>query len=125
MQKVNDEIRAKTRLIQWKNASEVTDWFNDIDDKHHKCFINFDIVEYYPSITKQHLLDALVFAEKFQKIDEEDKNIILNACKTIMFHDNHTWRKKEAEDLFDVPMGSFHGADLVGLYLLHHLSTII
>ncbi len=36
-------------------------------------------------------------------------------------------RKKDGVDLFDVPMGSFHGAeicDVVGLYLLDKLSTV-
>ena len=38
------------------------------------------------------------------------------------------WKKANSNDNFNVPMGSLHGAevcDLVGLYLLNHLSTII
>ena len=127
LQKINDEIRSKTKLIQWKNSIEVTNWFKNIQDKQKQCFVNFDIVEYYPSITKDHLLEALTFAEKYVDLSEEDKSIIFNACKTIMFHDDNIWRKKDVNDLFDIPMGSYHGAeicDLVGLVILERLSQI-
>ena len=73
-------------------------------------------------------MEALVFAEGFLKIDADDKSIILNACKTILFHDDRTWRKKEADELFDVPIGSYHGAeicDLVGLVILDKLSQVL
>ena len=45
-----------------------------------------------------------------------------------MFYDHNMWKKSNNNDNFDVPMGSFNGAevcDLVGLYLLHILSMII
>ena len=93
--------------------------------KQNKCFINFDIVEYYPSIKKKHLFEALKFAKDYIEIDDHEKDIILNACKTIMMHDNRIWQKKNNDELFDVPMGSFHGAeicDLVGLVILERLS---
>ena len=82
-------------MIQWKNSKEVTSWFNNIAEKKKQCFINFDIVEYYPSIRKDHVVDALKFAENYANISTEDRDIILNACKTIMLHDGRIWRKKE------------------------------
>ena len=126
IEKVNAELRNKLMLTQWKNSKEVTDWFNRIDGKSRKCFVGFDIVEYYPSIKKKHLGEALNFARQHTKISQGDEDIILNACKTILMHDGDTWRKKDADDLFDVPMGSFHGAevcDLVGLMLLDRMSS--
>ena len=43
------------------------------------------------------------------------------------FSDNCVWKKKNNDTFFDVPMGSFHGAqicDLVGLYILSKLKNV-
>ena len=47
---------------------------------------------------------------------------------TLLFHDNQTWQKANADDLFDVTMGSYDGAEtceLVGSYILSEISAII
>ena len=62
LQRHINTIRDKTNLIQWKNSNEVTRWFNKIENKGRKIFINFDIVDFYPSITKQHVIDAISYA---------------------------------------------------------------
>ena len=72
-------------------------------------------------------MESLRFAQQYTEISEEDINIIRHSCKSILSCNGRTWEKKDAVDLFDIPMGSFHGAevcDLVGLYLLNKLSTI-
>ena len=50
---------------------------------------------------------------------------ILHGCKSVLFfYQNSAWVKKEG--VFDVTMGSFHGAEiaeLVGLYLLSELKN--
>lgn len=98
-------------------------WFDGIPKKKTKCFVCFDIVDYYPSIKQQQLLDAINFAKQYTKLEKTDIEIILHSCKSILAYDKRMWRKKDPE-LFDVPMGSFHGAevcDLVGLHLLSKL----
>ena len=50
-----NEIKFKPNLIQWKNSHEVIDWFNNIKSKTNKCFMNFEIVNFYPSIKHYHL----------------------------------------------------------------------
>ena len=68
------------------------------------------------------------FAKTFTIIDDEEIEIISHACKSILVHDGETWRKTNSIDLFDVPMGSYHGAevcDLIGLYILHKLSNTL
>ena len=45
-----------------------------------------------------------------------------------MFYDKTMWKKTNSNDNFNVPMGSFHGAevcDLVGLYLLNPFANNI
>ena len=37
---INSQVREKTDLIQWRNTSEVINWFKQIDNKNKKCFSN-------------------------------------------------------------------------------------
>ena len=89
---------------------------------------SFDIVEFYPSITKLHLLNSLNYASMYSKFEDSDKEIIiLHACDSLLFSDNNVWKKKNNDTFFDVPMGSFHDAeicDLVGLYTLSKLRNV-
>ena len=103
--------------------NSVIQWFKGIKDKDKLSFIQFDIDNFYPSISKKLLLDALKWAEKFVKIEESDKQIILQAKQTFLFNDGTAWCKK-GDHLFDVTMGSYDGAEtseLVGLYLLSQI----
>ena len=85
-------------------------------------------MDFYPSITLDIVNAALEFAKRFSKIDDEEEEIILHSCKTLLYHDYNFWEKKGNQNLFDIPMGSYHGAEiceLVGLKILHELSAII
>ena len=128
LDKINNEIRAKTNLIQWKNTDEVIEWFNKSHRRTRQSFIKFDIVNFYPSITKEIMIKALDFSKQFIDINEEDMKIIIHSCKTILSYDGDIWVKKDHSDLFDIPMGSLHGAEvceLVGLFLLDQLKGIM
>ena len=98
-------------LIQWKNSVEVIKWFTNIPNKSTKCFLSFDIVDYYPSITQKQVHMALDFAKQYTDISTSDIDLILHACKTVLTNKDSMWTKKNGEGLFDVPMGSFHGAE--------------
>ena len=127
LERIVNEIKFKSKLIQWKNSHEVVDWFNNIKHKANKCFVNFDIVNFYPSIKHHHLKDAIEFAKNYINIKEEDIKLIEHTCQNILTHNNNTWVKKDAIVPFDVPMGSFFGAelcDLIGLYTLNKLKPI-
>ena len=52
LEKTVSKIRLRTKLIQWKNSSEVIKWFDEIEHKARKCFIICDIEKFYPSIKK-------------------------------------------------------------------------
>ena len=47
-----DKKRSKSNLTEWLNSKEVIKWFNNFNFKSHKCFINFDIKKFNPSIKK-------------------------------------------------------------------------
>ena len=89
-------------------------------------FIQFDICEFYPSISEDLLNNALVFAETKTNISEDDKNTFLHCRKSYLCHNSSVWVKKSTSN-FDVTMGSYDGAevcDLVGLYILSQLQNL-
>lgn len=94
-------------------------------------FLKFDIVEFYPSISVSLLNKALDFATKFVTITKQDRQIIFHATKSVLVHNGATWTKRDnnsQDELFDVTMGSYHGAEiceLVGLFMLDGLVKII
>ena len=125
LEKINKSIREATKVNQWHNSDDVIKWFDNIPNKSKCTFLQFDIEEFYPSISKDLLLKSLTFAEEFINIQETDKNIILHARKSLLFTNDDYWLKKSGDPNFDVTMGSFDGAELcelVGLFILYTLS---
>ena len=62
IEKINQTVREKLHCNQWINTSNVTDLLQNITDKGIYIFIQFDIEEFYPSITKHLLLKAIEHA---------------------------------------------------------------
>ena len=60
LDKTNVDLRNSLHLNQWKNT-QVIDCFQGIDNKQHYKFIMFDIKDFYSSISKELLTDALTF----------------------------------------------------------------
>ena len=127
LDKINSIIRTQTQVNQWRNTSEAISWFKEIKDKHRKSFISFDVVDFYPSITEDLLDKAIAWAKQFTEISDNDIVIIKHARKSLLFHKNHTWSKRNSNSTFDVTMGSYDGAEiceLVGLFILNSLQTL-
>ena len=124
LQRINAEIRLKTQLLQWRNTDEVLKWFKKVKDKNSLEFIQFDIVNFYPSIDEKLFDNAIEFAQKFVKIPPKTINIIKNARESLLFSDGKVWKKKTG--VFDVTMGAYDGAEvceLVGLLILEKLKN--
>ena len=121
-------ISKNTKVNQWRNTSTVIDWFKNLADKQKRKFIKFDIAEFYPSISEDLLNKSLDYAKSFTTIGENVINTIKLARKSLLFSKDGTWDKKGGNELFDVTMGSFQGAEiceLVSLYLLDKLSKLL
>ena len=119
-------MKEKTSLNQWKNNDSVIKWFTELKNKKNLSFIQFDICEFYPSITEKLLKEALNHAKNYTDITEEDTKIILQTKKALLFENGDPWIKKGNKS-FDVTMGSWDGAEaceVVGLFLLSKLSHI-
>ena len=128
LDEINSTIRRKTGLRQLKNTKAAIDWFKSIKFKTRHQFLQIDIKDYYPSISIDLLNEAIQFARKHTCIEQNEIEIIMNASKTVLFHDNHTWKKSGNAANFDIAMGAYHGAeitDLIGLFILDKLKREI
>ena len=60
IEQINQEILKKIDVNQWKNTSNLINWFNNIENKKDCSFIQFGIKKLYPSITEEILEEAIL-----------------------------------------------------------------
>ena len=127
LENVINVTKQKSKLRQWKNTDSVIMWFKQLKNKKRKSFIQFDICNYYASITPELLSKALDWAAMYVTITHEEKNIIMLSKKSFLYTGDTPWVKK-GDTNFDIAMGAWDGAescDLVGLFLLDQLTNRI
>ena len=86
--------------------------------------MQFDINEFYPSVSKELILKAITYAKTLVNITDEESNTIMPSRKLLLFNNTDILINKNGDPDFDITMGSFDGAELcelVGLYILHIL----
>ena len=72
-------MRKATKLTQWRNNKEVIQWFNNLPEKNNLRWLKFDVEAFYPSISKELLKKAILYAKTITTIsDWEDK--IISIC---------------------------------------------
>ena len=122
------QVLAKLNINQWRDTSQVTDWFKKFEYKSKSKFIQLDIKEYYSSTTEETLDKAISFASNHTTVSLEDMRIIKHSRKSLLFHLEQAWKKKESSSCFDVMMGSYDGAklcELIGIFTQSVLQDII
>ena len=67
---------------------------------------------FYPSISPELFNKSMDFAKSMQNISDNDFNIITTARKTLLFHHEQPWMKKNEEEEFDVQIGCHDGAEI-------------
>ena len=102
-------------INQWRDTSQVIDWFKELECKSKSKFIQVDIKEYYLSITEETFDKTISFALNHTVVSCEDIRIIKHSRKSLLFHLEQAWKKKESSSCFDVTMGSYDGAELCEL----------
>ena len=128
IEQINQEILKKIDVNQRKNTNNVINWFNNIENKKDCTFIQFDIKDFYPSITEEILEKAISFAKSLIAIDDHKIRTIKHCRKSLLLHNNAAWEKKLTASCFDVAMGSYDGAEvceLVGTFMSSKLGNII
>ena len=127
-EKINKNVRETSKYHQWRNTSVVIDWDipdKNIPDKDNHTFTQFDIENFYPSISEDLLQKALSYAKTQVYIPNDHLEIIFHPRKSLLFDKNIPWINKNNDSMLDVTMGSNDGAEvceLVGLYILSILS---
>ena len=123
LDRINTSVRNLSKVNQWKDTSEVIEWFKNIGNKQKHKFILFDIKDFYLTIMKDLLTKCFNFAQENVQIFSDDKKIIHHARKSLLFNERGTWIKKDG--LFDVTMGAYDGAEvceLAGTFSLDKIS---
>ena len=126
IEKIVSDVRKKTGYLQWKNTFSCLQWFDRIRNKRDHWFIQFDVVSFYSSISKQLLDETVAWVSTIADVDDLTKEVLYHVRQTFLFYQNEPWAKKDTPG-FDVPMGAFDSAEvceLVGLYILHKLKNL-
>ena len=87
--------------------------------------MKFDIVDFYPPISKELLTKSINYAKSITIIEKEVIATIFHVRKSLLFDKTSVWAKKD-NPYFDVTMGSYDEAEvceLVGLHLLNLLTN--
>ena len=121
LDRINEQVNLKTKVNLWKNTNATIEWFKSIQDKEKHAFITFDVCNFYPSISEELLTKALDYASQFTTITQQDRHIIIHTKRSLLYHKDSPWTKKDTSNMFDVTMGSYDGAEtceLIGAYML-------
>ena len=130
LEDVIKKVKKKSGVSQWISTQQLLSWFQ----KRHEgnptpkkaALIQFDIAEFYPSITEELMDRALENAKSQTDILPEHVEVIKACRKSVLFSDSKVWRKKNKD--FDITMGALDGAeaaDLVGIYLLQQIQKYL
>ena len=93
-----------TQVNQWKNTDEVISWLESLKNKDSCSFIQLDIKEFYPTITKKVLNEAFDFAKLYTAISDKELRTIYCCRKSLL--------PQYTKNSFDVTMGSFDRAEI-------------
>ena len=129
LDKIISTCRESADVKQWKSTQDVLRWFTEIHGnnptKKKGRFVQFDIYEFYPSISEELLRNSLDYAKTHANIDDQEVDMIMACRKSVLFNDGKTWTKKNKN--FDVTMGAQDGAEvaeLTGIYLLKQVEVL-
>ena len=92
LERVNNEMGKSTKLQQWRHTESVINWFNALENKNECTFIQFDIVDFYPSLTENLLINAIDFSKQLTNI--------MHARKSLLFNRDNPWIKKTMTQLW-------------------------
>ena len=125
LDKINKILTLNTNVNQWKKTTTFIDWFKNVTNKKQCSFIQFDVENFYPSISLNLFNERIQYASK---ISDSDKAIIKHSRKTLLFHNNQPWEKKFGGGDFDVPRGCYDRGEicqLMGIFILNKVSNIL
>ena len=127
IQRITSRLLSGPKYNLWKNSMNIIDSYKNIRNKKRSTFVQFDILEFYPSITRELLLKYLNHAKEYTDITDEEVEFNLACGKSVLSDNRITWVKIHLNN-FDVPMRADdlpQIVDLVGIYILDRLGRIV
>ena len=82
---INANILKQTNINQWKKSQVITS-FKNIKSKKTSSFVNFDVENFYPSISIDLFTDAISYAKTITNIDDDQLSMIMKSRKTLLFN---------------------------------------
>ena len=82
---INANILKQTNINQWKKSQVITS-FKNIKSKKTLSFVNFDVENFYPSISIDLFTDAISYAKTITNIDDDQLSMIMKSRKTLLFN---------------------------------------
>ena len=79
-------IRDKTNVNQLRNTDPVVTWFQNIENEQIALFVKLDIINFYPCISKDLLMNAVNFAKSITPIDDKIITTTLHDRKLLLPH---------------------------------------
>ena len=87
---VNSKCRVASGVNHWKSTQEVLKWLflahSANPTKEKAKFIQFDVCEFYPSITEELLRISLNFAKSHTTISPDEEELIMACPKSVLFN---------------------------------------
>ena len=126
--KINKAVLSTTSVNQWKNTSDFIKWFKSIRNKRVSSFVNFNVENFYPSISMKLFRESIEYVKNLIEITGQALVIIMQAIKTLLFENTEPWVKKSGTKHLDVSTGCYDGAEvcqLVGSYMLNQLKHAV
>ena len=85
MDTINGNILKQTNVNQLKNILQLITWFKNIKRKKTSSFVNFDVENFYPSISIDLFTDTISYAKAITNIDDDQLSIRMQSRKTFLF----------------------------------------
>ena len=77
LEQINIKVRDLSSVNQWEETNTAISYFENIKNRSKCIFMQFDIEEFYPSISKELFMKIITYAKTLVNISDE-------AIKTIM-----------------------------------------
>ena len=84
---INANILKQTNINQWKKSQVITS-FKNIKSKKTLSSVNFDVENFYPSISIDLFTDAISYAKTITNIDDDQLSMIMKSRKTLLFNNS-------------------------------------
>ena len=88
IEEINKNVTRDINVNQCHNTQEVISWFKGMKNKEKNSFTQFDIVDFYPSISKDLLRNSIYFASTITAIDKNVIDTIMHSRKSLLFSNN-------------------------------------